>query len=79
MYEVIKYYIWKDNEKFTEEAFDDIDEAIQHARENKCDEVEETAWDSRESYNNYEPADIIRVIWKRDWNWRVILWDMIKK
>ena len=26
--EVIKYYVWKDNERFTEEAFDDIDEAI---------------------------------------------------
>ena len=34
MDEVIKYYVWKDNERFTEEAFDDIDEAIQYAREN---------------------------------------------
>ena len=41
MDEVIKYYVWKDNERFTEEAFDDIDEAIQYARENECDEVEE--------------------------------------
>lgn len=66
MDEVIKYYVWKDNERFTEEAFDDIDEAIQYARENKCDGVEETAWDSRESYNNYEPADRFRTVWERD-------------
>ena len=65
MDEVIKYYVWKDNERFTEEAFDDIDEAIQYARENKCD-VEETAWDSEESYQNYEPADRFRTVWERD-------------
>ena len=45
---------------------DDIDEAIQYARENKCDEVEETAWDSEESYQNYEPADRFRTVWERD-------------
>ena len=66
MDEVIKYYVWKDNERFTEEAFDDIDEAIQYARENKCDEVEETTWDSEESYQNYEPADRFRTVWERD-------------
>ena len=66
MDEVIKYYIWKDNEKFIEEAFDDIDEAIQHERAHKCDEVEETAWDSEESYQNYEPADGFRTVWERD-------------
>ena len=66
MDEVIKYYVWKDNERFTEEAFDDIDEAIQYARENKCDEVEETVWDSEESYQNYEPADRFRIVWTRD-------------
>ena len=66
MDEVIKYYVWKDNERFTEDAFDDIDEAIQYARGNECDEVEETAWDSRKSYNNYEPADRFRTVWKRD-------------
>ena len=63
MDEVIKYYVWKDNERFTEEAFDDIDEAIQYARENKCDEVEETVWDSEESYQNYELADRFRTVW----------------
>ena len=63
---VIKYYVWKDNERFTEEAFDDIDEAIQYARENKCDEVEETTWDSEESYQNYEPADRFITVWERD-------------
>ena len=60
---VIKYYIWKDNERFTEEAFDDIDEAIQYARENKCNEVERTEWDSRELYNNREPADRFKTVW----------------
>ena len=66
MDEVIKYYVWKDDERFTEEAFDNIDEAIQYARENKCDEVEETAWDSEGSYQNYEPADSFRTVWERN-------------
>lgn len=66
MDEVIKYYIWKNEERFTEEVFDDIDEAIEYARENECDEVEETSWDSRESYNNYEPADRFKTVWSRN-------------
>ena len=63
MEEVIKYYVWKNNERFTEEAFDDINDAITYTKENHCDEVEETVWDSEESYNNYEPADRFRVVW----------------
>ena len=35
MDEVIKYYVWKGNVRFTEVAFDDIGDAIQYARENK--------------------------------------------
>lgn len=66
MKELIKYYVWKDNERFTEEAFDDINDAIQYAIENNCDEVEETAWCDEESYQNYEPADRFRTVWKRD-------------
>ena len=65
MEEVIKYYVWKNDERFTEEAFDDIDEAIEYARENECDEVEETCWDSEEAYDNYEPADEFETVWKR--------------
>ena len=66
MEEVIKYYVWKNNERFTEEAFDDIDKAIEYARKNKCDEVEETCWDSRKAYNNYEPADRFKIVWSRN-------------
>lgn len=65
MEEVIKYYVWKNDERFTEEAFDDIDEAIEYARENECDEVEETCWDSEEAYDNYEPADRFKTVWSR--------------
>ena len=65
MEEVIKYYVWKNDERFTEKAFDDIDEAIEYARENECDEVEETSWCSEESYNNYEPADSFKTVWSR--------------
>ena len=65
MEEVIIYYVWKNDERFTEESFDEIDEAIEYPRENKCDEVEETACDSEESYQNYEPADRFRTVWSR--------------
>lgn len=65
MKEVNKYYVWKNNERFTEEAFNDIDEAISFAKENNCDEVEETVWSSEESYNNYEPADKFKTIWHK--------------
>ena len=60
---VIKYYVWKGNVRFTEVAFDDIDEAIQYARENECTEVERTEWDSEEAYQNYEPADRFKTVW----------------
>ena len=60
---VIKYYIWKDDERFTEEGFENMDEAIEYAIENKCTEVERTEWDSEEAYQNREPADRFRTVW----------------
>jgi len=63
MQKVIKYYVCKNGERFTEEDFEDINEAIEYAKENNCDEVEETSWDSRESYSNYEPADRFKIVW----------------
>ena len=66
MEEVIKYYVYKNDVRFIEDGFEDIDEAIEYARENNCDEVEEASWDSRKSYNNYEPADRFKTVWEND-------------
>ena len=63
MEEVIKYYVYKNDVRFTEDGFEDIDEAISFARENQCDEVEKNVWDSEESYDNYKPADRFKIVW----------------
>ena len=60
---VIKYYVWNENERYCE--FDDINEAIEYARENDCTKVELTEWYSEEAYQNYEPADRFETVWNR--------------
>ena len=65
MEEVIKYYVWKGDERFSEIGFDNEDEAIDYAKENDCDVVEKTIWSSDESYNNYEPAIEFKEVWKK--------------
>lgn len=64
--EVIKYYVYKNDVRFIEGGFDNINEAIESARENKCDEVEMAAWDSRKAYNKKQEADRFQIVWQKD-------------
>lgn len=61
---VIKYYVFKNDVRFLDSGFDKLERAIFFAMDNNCDEVEETIWSSRESYNNYEPAMEFKIVWK---------------
>lgn len=64
--EVIKYYLYKNDERVMDSGFNNIDEAIEYARENNCDEVEMAAWDSRKAYNKKQEADRFQVVWQKD-------------
>lgn len=64
--EVIKYYLYKNDERITDSGFDKLDEAIEYARENNCDEVEMTAWDNRNAYNKRLEANRSKVVWQKD-------------
>lgn len=64
--EVIKYYLYKNDERVMDSGFDNIDEAIEYARENNCDEVEMAAWDNRNDYNKRLEANRFKVVWQKD-------------
>lgn len=66
MEEVVRYFVYKDGEYYTQDEFDDINEAIEYAKENNCDDVEETVWNRRYAYNNYEQADRFKTVWKNN-------------
>ena len=52
--EVIKYYLYKNGERVMDSGFDKLDEAIECARENNCDEVEMAVWDMVEKWKAQE-------------------------
>ena len=64
--EVIKYYLYKNDERVMDSGFDKLDEAIEYARENNCDEVEIAAWDNRNDYNKRLEANRFKVVWQKD-------------
>ena len=64
--EVIKYYLYKNGERVMDSGFDKLDEAIECARENNCDEVEMAVWDSRNDYNKRLEANRFKVVWQKD-------------
>lgn len=64
--EVIKYYLYKNDERVIDSGFDKLDEAIEYARENNCDEVEMAAWDNRNDYNKRLEANRFKVVWQKD-------------
>ena len=64
--EVIKYYLYKNDERVMDSGFDKLDEAIEYARENNCDEVEMAAWDNRNDYNKRLEANRFKVVWQKD-------------
>lgn len=63
MEKVIRYYAFKDDVRI-EKPFVNYDDAIDYARKNNCDEIEETVWNSEKAYNNYEPADSFKTVWR---------------
>lgn len=64
--EVIKYYLYKNDERVMDSGFDKLDEAIEYARKNNCDEVEMVAWDNRNAYNKRLEANRFKVVWQKD-------------
>ena len=64
--EVIKYYLYKNDERVMDSGFDKLDEAIEYARENNYDEVEMAAWDNRNAYNKRLEANRFKVVWQKD-------------
>ena len=64
--EVIKYYLYKNDERVMDSGFDKLDEAIEYARENNCDEVEMATWDNRNDYNKRLEANRFKVVWQKD-------------
>lgn len=64
--EVIKYYLYKNDERVMDSGFNKLDEAIEYARENNCDEVEMAAWDNRNDYNKRLEANRFKVVWQKD-------------
>ena len=62
--EVIRYFVYKDGEYFTQDEFEDVDKAIEYAKENDCDEVELTVWNRRKFYNSYQQADRVKTVWR---------------
>lgn len=64
--EVIKYYLYKNDERVMDSGFNKLDEAIEYARENNCDEVEMAAWDNQNDYNKRLEANRFKVVWQKD-------------
>ena len=64
-YDITKYYVWKNNDHADADGFWDMEEAITFAKENDCDEVEMTCWENEDSYDNREPADYFKTVWRK--------------
>lgn len=47
-------------------GFNKLDEAIEYARENNCNEVEMAVWDNRNDYNKRLEANRFKVVWQKD-------------
>ena len=63
---VKKYYVFKNDEHRDFDGFFDLEEAISYAMETDSDEVELTVWNSENGYQNREPADYFKTVWKRN-------------
>ena len=63
---MIKYYVWENNDRICEFDEDEFMDAIKYAIEHKATDVEKTIWNTRESYNNYEPADEFIKVWQEE-------------
>lgn len=61
---VRRYFVYKDGEYFTQDEFEEVNEAIEYAKQNDCDEVELSVWSKRVLYNSYHQADRTKVVWR---------------
>ena len=64
-YETERYYVYKGNDYYDNIAYNDFYDALSVAEDNNCDEIEIHAWITHESYNNCEPADYQKVVWRK--------------
>lgn len=63
---MIKYYIWKNGDHADADGFFDFQDAFNYAMEIGADEIEETTWYSDEAYENGEPADKFKIVWRAE-------------
>ena len=61
---IIRYQIWNGYEHG--DLYQDLDDAINDARWEGADEVEMLVWYSERNYQNYEPADEFKIVWRRN-------------
>lgn len=64
--EVVKYYVWKNNDHADDDGFFDFEDALELAREIDADEIEKTIWYSEDGYENREPADKFEIAWRKE-------------
>ena len=65
MYEIEKYYVWKDGDRADADGFFDYDEAYDWAMEIGADEIEKTMWYKESAYEGHYPADEFKTVWER--------------
>ena len=64
--EVVKYYVWKNNNHADDDGYWNFEDALEFAKEIDADEIEKTIWYSEESYDNREPADKFEIAWRKE-------------
>ena len=65
MYEIEKYYVWKDGDHADADGFWDYDEAYEYAMEIEADKIEVAMWYKESAYEGHYPADNFKTLWKR--------------
>lgn len=65
MYEIEKYYVWKNGNHADTDGFWNYDEAYEYAMEIEADEIELARWHEESAYEKYQPADDFKTVWRR--------------
>ena len=66
MYEIEKYYVWKDNDHADADGFFDYDDAYEYAMEINADEIEVARWKDESAYEERQPADDFKTVWRKE-------------
>ena len=66
MDEVVKYYVWHNDERICDDGFYNFEDAFKYAQDYDGNEIEKTVWHSEEVYQNREPADEFETVWRRE-------------